>query len=71
MAYGSLWMATLGYLIQLVRGGRAVGLIYGADLVGGCLGAALVSGLFIPVLGLPQTCYAAALLALTGIVLLL
>ena len=47
----------------------AVGLIYGADLVGGCLGAALVSGLFILGLGLPQTCYAAALLALSGIVL--
>ncbi len=70
---GFLGGACFPLAVASTKGGvaRAVGLIYGADLVGGCLGAALVSGLFIPVLGLPQTCYAVALLALAGIVLLL
>lgn len=75
LAFWLLWGPVgswgLARIVGRWRLGRVVGLIYGADLVGGCLGAALVSGLFIPVLGLPQTCYAAALLALTGIVLLL
>lgn len=50
--------------------GRVAGLIYGADLVGACLGAFLSSALLIPVLGIPQTCYAVALLSLAGVVLL-
>jgi len=50
---------------------RVAGAIYGADLVGGCFGALLVSGLFIPILGIPQTCYGAALLALAGAALLI
>ncbi|HID62058.1 MAG TPA: hypothetical protein EYP49_04875 [Anaerolineae bacterium] len=50
--------------------GRVAGLIYGADLVGACLGAFLSSALLIPVLGIPQTCYAVALLSLAGMVLL-
>lgn len=51
--------------------GRVAGLIYGMDLVGACLGALLASALFIPVLGIPQTCYAVALLSLAGLALLL
>jgi len=50
---------------------RVAGAIYGADLVGGCLGAFLMSGLFIPILGIPQACYGAALLALAGAALLI
>jgi spermidine synthase len=50
---------------------RVAGLIYGADLAGACLGAILSGVLIIPLLGIPQTCYAAAILALGGIVLLL
>ena len=50
--------------------GRVAGLIYGADLVGACLGAFLSSALLIPVLGIPQTCYAVALLSLAGVMLL-
>lgn len=50
--------------------GRVAGLIYGADLVGACLGAILTSVLFVPVLGLPQTCYAIALVSLAGLVAL-
>jgi spermidine synthase len=50
--------------------GRVAGLIYGADLVGACLGAFLSSALLIPVMGIPQTCYAVALLSLAGVALL-
>ncbi len=50
--------------------GRVAGLIYGADLVGACLGAILTSLLFVPVLGLPQTCYAIALVSVAGLVAL-
>jgi spermidine synthase len=57
---------------ELTKGsvGRVAGLIYGADLVGACLGAFLSSALLIPVLGIPQTCYAVALLSLAGVLLL-
>jgi spermidine synthase len=57
---------------ELTKGdvGRVAGLIYGADLVGACLGAFLSSALFIPVMGIPQTCYAVALLSLAGVALL-
>ncbi len=50
--------------------GRVAGLIYGADLVGACLGAILTSIFFVPVLGLPQTCYAIALVSAAGLVAL-
>ncbi|TEU17740.1 MAG: hypothetical protein E3J21_07630 [Anaerolineales bacterium] len=58
---------------ELTKGdvGRVAGLIYGTDLVGACLGAFLSSALLIPVLGIPQTCYAVALLSLAGVALLL
>jgi spermidine synthase len=57
---------------ELTKGsvGRVAGLIYGADLVGACLGAFLSSALLIPVLGIPQTCYAVTLLSLAGVMLL-
>jgi spermidine synthase len=57
---------------ELTKGsvGRVAGLIYGADLVGACLGAFLSSALLIPVLGIPQTCYAVALLSFAGVLLL-
>jgi spermidine synthase len=50
---------------------KVAGLIYGADLVGACFGAVLSSVLVTPLLGIPQTCYAVAILALGGLVLLL
>ena len=51
--------------------GRLAGLLYGADLAGGCLGALLGAALFVPVLGIPQTCAAIALAALAGLIVLL
>ncbi len=58
--------------VSLTRGtvGRVAGWIYGSDLVGACGGALLTSALLIPVLGIPQTCYALSLSALAGLVLL-
>ena len=59
--------------VACVRGesGRVAGLLYGADLVGGCLGAVLASVLLVPILGIPQTCIAVALVGLAGVVTLL
>ncbi|MGB9299237.1 MAG: hypothetical protein WCD51_01450, partial [Anaerolineae bacterium] len=39
------------------------GLIYGADLTGACFGAFLSGVFLIPILGIPQTCYAVPMLA--------
>jgi spermidine synthase len=59
--------------VQLTKGSvsRVAGLIYGTDLAGACFGALLSSTLLIPILGIPQTCVALALLAVVGLVLLL
>ena len=58
--------------VALVRGneGRVAGMLYGADLAGGCLGALLGVALFIPVLGIPQTCAVIALVGLAGLLAL-
>ncbi len=59
--------------VYLTKGsvGRVAGLIYGTDLSGACFGALLASALLIPILGIPQTCYAVAMSALIGLILLL
>jgi spermidine synthase len=58
--------------VELTKGSvsRIAGLIYGTDLAGACFGALLSSTLLIPILGIPQTCVALALLAVAGLVLL-
>ncbi len=58
--------------VALMRGsaGRAAGVIYGADLVGGCLGALVGAVLFVPVLGIPQTCAVVLLVGLAGLLAL-
>ncbi|MCS7179181.1 MAG: fused MFS/spermidine synthase [Anaerolineae bacterium] len=51
--------------------GWAAGRLYGADLAGGCLGALLGGTVFIPLLGIPQTCGVVALVGLaSGLALL-
>jgi spermidine synthase len=59
--------------VALMRGSpaRAAGLLYGADLAGGCLGALLGAVLLVPLLGIPQTCAAIALVGLAGLLALL
>ena len=55
--------------VAIMRGGvaRAAGILYGADLVGGCMGALLAAVFFVPVLGIPQTCWAILLVGLAGL----
>ena len=50
---------------------KVAGLTYGVDLFGSCLGALITASILLPVLGVYQTCFAAAiinLLALGGLV---
>jgi spermidine synthase len=60
--------------VSLVRNrgeaGQVTGTLYGVDLVGGCLGALLGAVLLIPLLGIPNTCVAVALVALAGLLAL-
>ena len=44
-----------------ITGRRRVGTIYAADLVGGCLGSLLASAFLVPILGLYQVCWFAAI----------
>jgi spermidine synthase len=53
------------------RADRVAGALYGADLVGGCAGALASALLFVPVLGIPQTCVAILLVGLAGLLALL
>jgi len=70
---GALTGAAFPLAVALMRGsaGRAAGLLYGADLVGGCLGALAGAVFLVPVLGIPQTCIAVALVGLAGLLALL
>jgi spermidine synthase len=70
-------LAGMAYPLALVliaaRGaspGRAAAMLYAADLVGGCLGALLGAVFLIPVLGIPQTCWAIAMVTLAGLLAL-
>jgi len=70
---GALTGMAFPLAVALVPGsaGRVAGALYGVDLVGGCLGALLGAALFVPVLGIPQTCVAVLLVGLAGLVALL
>jgi predicted membrane-bound spermidine synthase len=48
-------------------GMRSAGFLYGADLLGGCLGALAGAAFLVPVLGIPQTCAAVALVGLAAL----
>lgn len=66
---GGLAGAAFPLAVRLVEGeaGQVVGSLYGADLAGGCLGALLGATVLIPLLGIPQTCVAIALVVLAGL----
>jgi spermidine synthase len=68
---GAAFPLVLGLMPGGQTAGRAVGLLYGADLLGGCLGALLGGIIFIPLLGIPQTCALVALVALAGVLMTL
>jgi spermidine synthase len=65
---GSLAGAAFPLALMLMPGGsgQEAGSLYAADLLGGCFGALLGAVLFVPVLGIPQTCVAITLVALGG-----
>ncbi len=69
---GTLTGMAFPLAVALMQGSaeRVAGSLYGADLVGGCLGALLSAVLFVPVLGIPQTCAAVALAGLAGLLVL-
>ena len=69
---GTLTGMAFPLAVALMRGsaGRVAGMLYGADLVGGCVGALLTAVLLVPVLGIPQTCAAVALVGLAGLLVL-
>jgi spermidine synthase len=50
------------YLESGKKVSKSAGLIYGLDLVGSCLGALLASAFLLPILGIPGTCWALALI---------
>ncbi|NIS81949.1 MAG: hypothetical protein GTO14_17470 [Anaerolineales bacterium] len=72
MLAGALAGLAFPFSVTLVKGDRSrtAGMLYGADLVGGCLGAILTTGLFVPILGIPQTCLLVAIVSLSGLLIL-
>ncbi len=69
LAAGTLTGMAFPLAVALTPGSisRAAGSLYAADLAGGCLGALLGTVLFVPVLGIPQTCAVIALVGLAGL----
>ena len=69
---GTLTGMAFPLAVALTRGsaGHVAGMLYGVDLVGGCVGALLAAVLLVPVLGIPQTCVAVALVGLAGLLVL-
>jgi len=63
-------LATKIYLKYNPKIGRVAGVTYGVDLAGSCIGASLVSTFLVPIIGIPSTCYAIALLSLVVLALL-
>ena len=72
LAAGGLTGMAFPLGVACTRGatGRVAGLLYGADLVGGCLGAVLASVFLVPILGIPQTCVAVAMVGIAGLIVL-
>jgi spermidine synthase len=63
-------LATKIYLKHKTRVGRVAGLTYGVDLLGSCAGAFLVSAFLVPIIGIPNTCFAVVLLSIMILILL-
>ncbi len=50
--------------------GKTVGFLYGADLLGSCIGGVLVGLLFVPILGIIQTCVLVSIINIFVLILL-
>lgn len=59
------------YLGNSHQPGKVAGLLYGFDLFGACLGGLLSTIIFIPILGIFQTCFICGLLKLASLALVL
>ncbi|MDI6734776.1 MAG: fused MFS/spermidine synthase [bacterium] len=59
------------YLKDSHQVGKVAGLLYGVDLFGACLGGLLSTIIFIPILGIFQTCFICGLLKLASFILIL
>jgi spermidine synthase len=64
-------LATKIYLKYKPKVGRVAGVTYGIDLAGSCIGAFLASAFLVPIIGIPNTCYAIALLSVIVLILLM
>jgi spermidine synthase len=64
-------LATKIYLKHQTRVGRVAGLAYGMDLIGSCAGAFVVSAFLVPIIGIPNTCFAVVLLSIIALALLI
>lgn len=65
---GMIFSAASGIGVEGDReAGAGGGLAYGLDLLGSCAGALLAGTLFIPVLGIPNTCYMVAALNIVAV----
>ena len=64
-------LATKIYLKHKTSVGRVAGLSYGVDLAGSCAGAFLVSAFLVPIIGIPNTCFAVVLLSVIALILLI
>jgi spermidine synthase len=63
-------LATKIYLKYNTRVGRVAGITYGMDLAGSCAGAFLVSAFLVPIIGIPNTCYAITAISFFVLILL-
>ena len=64
-------LATKIYLKHKTRVGRVAGLTYGVDMIGSCAGAFLVSAFLVPIIGIPNTCFAVVFLSVIALILLM
>ena len=64
-------LATKIYLKYNTRVGRVAGITYGVDLAGSCAGAFLVSAFLVPIIGIPNTCYAITAISFFVLILLI
>jgi spermidine synthase len=64
-------LATKIYLKYKTRVGQVAGMAYGVDLIGSCAGAFLVSAFLVPIIGIPNTCYAISIIGFLVLILLM
>lgn len=64
-------LATKIYLKYKSKVGHVAGITYGADLAGSCFGAFVVSAFLVPIIGIPNACYAIVIISLLVLIMLI